>query len=232
MIISIASTKGGVGKSVTALQIATYLLTQEGKKVFLIDADAQRTSYLSTYIRGQRIDAFPKLPSEVILGGEEVYKAALEKNKEYDYVVIDVGGRDTGALRGAILASDKVIIPMRANSADIWAVTNDLIPIIEEARKQGGKFDAYLFLSQMHARPTKNEREAVNYLSANGFEGLIYIDARLTDRVAFADGQSIGSSVCELKPKDVKACVEVKLLVKETVFAKAKAKPKAKTKAK
>ena len=102
MIISIASTKGGVGKSVTALQIATYLLTQEGKKVFLIDADAQRTSYLSTYIRGQRIDAFPKLPSEVILGGEEVYKAALEKSKEYDYVVIDVGVSGPGVVKKAL----------------------------------------------------------------------------------------------------------------------------------
>lgn len=223
MIISIASTKGGVGKSVTSLQIATYLLTQEQKSVFLIDADAQRTSYLSAYIRGQRIDAFPKLPSEVILGGEEVYKAAMEKSKKYDYVVIDVGGRDTQALRGAILASDKVIVPMRANSADIWAVTNDLIPIIEEARKQGGRFDAYLFLSQMHARPTKNEREAMNYLSSTGFEGLAYANAKLTDRVAFADGLSIGSSVYELKPKDVKACIEMKRLVKATVHASPKA---------
>lgn len=219
MIISVASTKGGVGKSVTAQQIATYLLAVLKKKVFLIDADAQRTSYLSAYIREQRVDAFPKLPSAAVEGGEEVYKAALEKDKEYDYVVIDVGGRDTQALRGAILASDKVIIPMRANSADLWAVTGNLMPVLNEAKNQGGKFEAFLFLSQLHARATKNEREAQNFLAEQGIEGLNFIEARLTDRVAFPDGLSVGSSVYELKPKDKKACVEIEQLVNQTVLA-------------
>ena len=46
-IISICNSKGGVGKSVVTLMVATALAEQKEKKVLIIDCDSQASVLLS-----------------------------------------------------------------------------------------------------------------------------------------------------------------------------------------
>ena len=71
MIISVASTKGGTGKTTAALQVALYLLTKEKKKVCLVDADIQGSSWLAIQSR-EKAGRTPALRTEVITSGDDI----------------------------------------------------------------------------------------------------------------------------------------------------------------
>ena len=105
MIIAVASTKGGTGKTTAALQVALYLLVQKKAKVCLVDADVQGSSNLAIQSREKNLVS-PKLRTEVITDGGEILTRVPKLNEKYEYVVIDVGGRETDALRASMAICD------------------------------------------------------------------------------------------------------------------------------
>ena len=40
---------------------------------------------------------------------------------KYDEIILDVGGRDSGALRAGLTVADAVLIPFQPRSVDLWA---------------------------------------------------------------------------------------------------------------
>ena len=109
MIIAVASTKGGTGKTTAALQVALYLLVQKKAKVCLVDADVQGSSNLAIQSREKNLVS-PKLRTEVITDGGEILTRVPKLNEKYEYVVIDVGGRETDALRASMAICDTLLI--------------------------------------------------------------------------------------------------------------------------
>ncbi len=218
MIIAVASTKGGTGKTTAALQVALYLLVQKKKKVCLIDADIQASSYLAIESR-EKAGLSPVLRVEAITSGSELLKRIPKLAEKYDYVVIDVGGRETDALRASIAICDTLLIPCRPTGMDLLAFALNLRDVIAKAReKAGADFKAYAFISQAHSRPTKNDREVVEFMK--GLDDIQFVPAQLTTRVIYEEAGNHGLSVFEMKPKNEKACAEVKALVTQTVLKK------------
>ena len=54
----------------------------------------------------------------------------------YDYVFIDVGGRDAPVLRSAIGAADTILVPMILSAADSWAA-DDIFRIFDSLAELG-----------------------------------------------------------------------------------------------
>lgn len=218
MIIAVASTKGGTGKTTATLQVALYLLVQKKAKVCLVDADVQGSSNLAIQSREKNLVS-PKLRTEVITDGREILTRVPKLNEKYEYVVIDVGGRETDALRASMAICDTLLIPCRPTGLDLLAFTLNIRDVIQKAREEAGaKFKAYVFISQAHTRMTKNDHEVVQFLRS--LDDIKYVDAKLTTRVVFEEAGNHGLSVYEMKPRNEKACAEVRHLVNQTVLAK------------
>lgn len=89
MILTVGNTKGGVGKTTLALNIA-IARALAGKNVWLIDADIQDTAKTAIAARAEEgiepTIAFAKYPEAKILRSQVKQQA-----ERFDDVVIDVG---------------------------------------------------------------------------------------------------------------------------------------------
>ena len=97
MIITVAAFKGGVGKSTTALHLATYLQTQVD--TLLVDGDLNRST-LDLANRGE-------LPFKVC-----DQKEGIELAKLYEHVVIDTPTKPNAKeLKTLLMGCDLLVIP-------------------------------------------------------------------------------------------------------------------------
>jgi len=147
-IISIALQKGGVGKSTTAQNLSAYLGSM-GKKVLLIDLDAQCNTTFSSgsepkeqtasdFLGGQcspddaivSCSHYDIIPADAYLSNvesAEVDKGLLKHRLapcigRYDYIFIDTPPALGNLLKNALYASDYVIIPMDARPYAIQGI--------------------------------------------------------------------------------------------------------------
>ena len=89
-IISICNSKGGVGKSVVTLMVATALAEQKNKKVLIIDCDSQ-ASVLAMY--EQEVEYYPDdtpLIEVEALSPRRVNTFLKRFASDYDIIFIDI----------------------------------------------------------------------------------------------------------------------------------------------
>jgi chromosome partitioning protein len=211
MIVTVGHTKGGVGKTTLAVNLA-IARALAGRDVWLIDADRQGTAQRAIAIRSEAGHlpgvACAHYPDGATLRGQLQH----QKHKWQD-IIIDVGGRDSTALRAAIILADVLLVPFQPRSYDVWSL-EDIAALIEEARALHD-FQAYAVLNLADPeRPglkTSDNREAAE--AVNDLPGLRYLPTPIGDRKAFANAGGQGLSVLEGRPKDSKACEELNALV-------------------
>ena len=207
MIICLAGTKGGSGRSTTATNFACIAAGQ-GMKVLMVDADDQETSADFTAARKQDHPDAPSFTC-IKLTGRAVRTEVLDLAPQYDHVIIDTGGRDTTSQRAALSVSDVLLIPFATRSFDIWTV-NKVADLIEEMRSVNPKLKALAFLNRTdpQGQGTENE-EAAELL--RGVPGLIFIDTPIRFRKAYAHAASQGLAVTELtgQYRNAKAADEI-----------------------
>ena len=207
MIICLAGTKGGSGRSTTATNFACIAAGQ-GMKVLMVDADDQETSADFTAARKQDHPDAPSFTC-IKLTGRAVRTEVLDLAPKYDHVIIDTGGRDTTSQRAALSVSDVLLIPFAPRSFDIWTV-NKVADLVEEMRSVNPKLKALAFLNRTdpQGQGTENE-EAAELL--RGVQGLIFIDAPIRFRKAYAHAASQGLAVTELtgQYRNAKAADEI-----------------------
>jgi chromosome partitioning protein len=194
MIICLAGTKGGSGRSTTATNFACIAAGQ-GMKVLMVDADDQETSADFTAARKQDHPDAPSFTC-IKLTGRAVRTEVLDLAPKYDHVIIDTGGRDTTSQRAALSVSDVLLIPFAPRSFDIWTV-NKVAELVEEMRTVNPNLKALAFLNRTdpQGQGTENE-EAAELLRS--VQGLIFIDTPIRFRKAYAHAASQGLAVTEL----------------------------------
>lgn len=110
MLISIAHTKGGVGKSTIALNLAIQL--QDEYNIEIVDLDFQQTVSYTNRLRDKAL----KVKSFDSLKKLEKY---ILNDKDSRISIIDVGGFDSDINRMAIIMSDIVITPVSDGATEI-----------------------------------------------------------------------------------------------------------------
>ena len=118
MIFALLNQKGGVGKTTLATHIAGEL-AMRGQHVVLLDADPQGSSLDWTQRRSQQ--GLPRLFSAVGLARETLHQEAPELARRADHVIIDGPPRIAALARSALLAAERVLIPVQPSPYDLWA---------------------------------------------------------------------------------------------------------------
>ena len=134
-------------------------------------------------------------------------------------MIIDAGGRDSTALRAALVLSDTLLVPFQPRSYDVWAL-DDIGALVDEARsvRDGLKAMAVLNCADASEKSTDNAEAAEAVADVPQFE---YLATPVRRRKAFSNASGSGLSVQELKPSDKKAVTELEALV-DALFGDAK----------
>jgi len=206
-IITVGSTKGGVGKTTLALNIA-IARAMAGRDVWLVDADRQATASTALAIRGEA-GRLPAIATAHYADGGQLRTQVLHQRNKFEDIIIDAGGRDSTALRAALVLSDMVVVPFQPRSIDVWAVA-DIAALIEEARAMRDGLQAYAVLNMADTAGSDNEEAAA---AVADYPALQYLDTPIRRRKSIANAAGNGMSVLEFTPRDDKAVAELNALL-------------------
>lgn len=210
-IITVASTKGGVGKSTFVLNLATTLL-RLGKKVAILDADTQGTLNKWSKVREYSIEHGSKIDSLFVAGarGEALLEISNDKKEQGYFVLIDSPGIDDSNMRNSLLRSDLVITVCPTSAVDLWEVES-LINILKKLKSiQGRSIPLLLIFNKVPARHTKSSiDEAITFFDQNNIHPDFILQSVIKDRAIFKHSVKFGKGVVEIHPKDEKATQEM-----------------------
>lgn len=112
-VITIGHTKGGVGKSTLAWNLA-HSLHAAGEVVRIVDLDFQQTLFF--------INTIAEMNNEVTIEvlQPQTGSELLEIIEEYHgYLIIDVGGFDSDINRIALSRADKILVPISPSITEV-----------------------------------------------------------------------------------------------------------------
>jgi len=209
MIITIAHTKGGVGKSLISFHLAVAL------KAAVIDLDFQRTIIVNNEMRKNNSRQPIAVLQTKSLDDLLKFKKHNELKKgtaEEKIFIIDVGGFDSDANRIAIAIADLVIVPVNDKTNDIIGLHQfkDIINQIEKSTKI--KLNPKLLINNV-SPSTKDFVSLESFIREN--QNFSLINAILRTRADYYKSLETGTGITELK--NSKAKKEFKILIKEIV---------------
>jgi chromosome partitioning protein len=201
MIVTVGNTKGGVGKTTLALNIA-IARALAGREVWLIDGDRQGTAQTAISIRAE---------AGHIPDGSSLRAQVQQQSGKFDDIIIDAGGRDSTALRAALVLTDILLVPFQPRSYDVWAL-NDIAALVDEARSVRDGLKVYAVLNC--ADPGEASSDNIDAAAAVAdVPQFLYLNTPIRRRKIFANAAGQGLSVLEVSPKDKKASDELNSLI-------------------
>ncbi len=192
MIICVGGIKGGTGKTTVATNFACIAAGQ-GSKVLLVDADDQKTSSDFTAARNQDHPDAPQYTC-FCLTGKNVRTEIIKMRTDYEYIIIDTGGRDTTSQRAALTLANVLLIPFAPRSFDIWTM-DQVNSLVEDMGVVNPGLTALAFINHADSQGNDN-RDAASMLRES--KSITFIDAPLGRRKAFAHAATTGLAVTEL----------------------------------
>lgn len=211
-IIAVANSKGGVGKSTTAVHLAAWLYEQ-GHSVTLADCDTQQSS--SEWIR----EAVPGVNAVRLDNPDHILNELPLLDQEVDYVVADGPGSQTETSRALLLRAHLAIVPCKASMLEIRALSKATEVLRQAQDIRGGIPKAIIVLSMVGKtyRLTRDMQEAAAALN------LPLAKTPMILRQIYADAPGQGEVVWNMGSRAREAADEVKRLFSE-ILPEAKAK--------
>lgn len=202
MIINVAHTKGGVGKTTIAVNIA---LTAGAP---ILDLDLQASSVRFSQIRPAELQPL----ETVTLADGQFNQAMIDYMNQYSehptrHLVIDSGGMDNDIIREGLLYSDIIITPVGISQIEFFGL-QDFDDLLQGIDRQ----NTYVLLNNVNKQAKKNIKVARELIEADfNFQ---LLDTMLGHRVAYKEAYGEGKSVVEAF-SDSAAAKEIQDLVKE-----------------
>ncbi len=195
--------KGGAGKTTLALNLAAAMV-ERGARVLVIDADPQQTAQDWATVR----ESPP--PFQVMgLAKPVLHRDLPPIDADYNYIIIDGAPRNYEVARSAILAADIVLIPVQPSGADFWA-SRETVKLVHEVQAFKERQKSVFVVSRKIGR-TVLGRDITDALA--GFD-LPIMTAGTTQRVAYAQTLTVGSTVIESEPNGA-AAEEIRAILDE-----------------
>ncbi len=204
MIIVVANSKGGVGKSTLSVHLAAWL-HEQGYSVILADCDTQHSS--SEWIA----EAVPSIHSVRLGNPDQILDTLPALAQEADSVVADGPGSNTETSRALLLRGDLAIVPCKASMLEVRALAQATTVLRQAQDIRKGKPDAVIVLSMVgkHYRLTKDM-----YDTAAALE-LPLAKTAVTLKQIYADAPGQGAVVWGMGSRAREAAAEIRQLFQE-----------------
>ena len=213
MIITVAHTKGGVGKSLISFHLAVAL------KAAVVDLDFQRTIIINNEMRktnGKEPIAVLQTKSLEDLITLKNHNEKNKNTKNEKTFIIDVGGFDSDVNRIAIAIADLIIVPANDKTNDIIGL-HQFKEIIDQIEKSTNiKLKPTLLINNVSAT-TRDFISLHTFIKQNPNFSLL--ENTLRTRADYYKTLETGTGITELN--NSKAKKEFKKLIKE-ILKKAK----------
>lgn len=206
MIIVVANSKGGVGKSTLAVHLAAWL-AEQGHSVTLADCDAQHSS--AEWIA----EAVPGVKTVRLSDPDEILDRLPALGQQSDYVIADGPGSNTETSRALLLRGDLALVPCKASMLEVRALAQATNVLRQAQDIRGGQPQAVIVLSMVGKtyRLTQDMKDAAAALE------LPLAKTALTLRQIYADAPGQGAVVWHLGARGSEAAAEVRALFREVL---------------
>lgn len=202
-IIALAGNKGGSGKTTLAINLAGALARQG--RVLLLDADPQGSClHWHNATDGQG-------PVSVQSAADDLSAAVLAHRHDADFLLIDCPPSvEAPQTLAALVAADKVLIPVMPSPLDIWAGLH-VEPAVQRARQDNPALRALLVINQLEPR-TRLSQLAHQALAELGMPTAT---TALRRRMAYRRAVLEGRSVLDMGTRGADAAREIEQLIDE-----------------
>ncbi len=221
MIIVVANSKGGVGKSTIAVHLAAWL-HEQGHRVALADCDTQHSS--SDWLQ----EAIPEIKAVRLGSPDQILDELPELARNTDYVVADGPGSNTETSRALLLIADLAVVPCKASMLEVRALKQATLALHHARKIRRNRPRAVIVLSMVG----KRYRLTQDMLVAAEALHLPVAKIALTLKQVYADAPGQGVVVWQLGSRSREASRQIRQLCRELLpeAEKARTKPKAKAK--
>jgi chromosome partitioning protein len=217
-VITLATSKGGVGKSSLGRGLAGHWFAV-GHKPALIDADPQRT-LANRYDPKGRMGGVP-----IVAEPEERVGEVIEDLcRRHAPVIVDTAGFRNRTTIGALVATDLAIIPLKPAIEDVDAAiaTYELVREINETDERQGRPLKVAMVLTMTMRGTVIARHVRDQLAGAGYP---LLKAEMLNRVAYPEAGIEGLSPSITDPdgaaaRDIAAIAQELMKIENHEFMK------------
>lgn len=204
MIITVANSKGGVGKSTLSVHLAAWL-SRRGHSVTLADCDMQQSS--SEWIR----EAAPQVRAVAMSDANTILNELPVLGQESEFVIADGPATHADTSRALLLRSDFAIVPCKASMLEVRALAKVTEALRQAQDIRGGPPNAVIVLSMVG----KNYRLTQDMKDAGRALALPLANTPMTLRQIYADAPGQGSVVMDMGTRARDAAAEVEALFRE-----------------
>lgn len=194
-VISFVSPKGGVGKTTSAVLLATQLA--RAAKVVIIDADPNRPVAMWAKLNGCPENL--RVVSDVTQ--ENIFDQIDQAAGEVPFVVVDCEGTASLTVAYAISASDLVVVPTQGSQLDASQAARAL-NLVKTAEKQARRQIIHAVLVT-RSNPAIRPRTLSHIQQQLAQHGVRMFQTQMHEREAFRAMFSFGGALESLDPAQV-----------------------------
>ncbi|NIZ41578.1 ParA family protein (plasmid) [Entomospira entomophila] len=221
MVIALTNIKGGVGKSTLAIHLSMQLQAMNFK-ILLLDTDYQKTTtHWYENREEEKIPLVIDLMEPISPYQIGCYHHTINQAKaNYDFIIIDTAGYESGAMLEIILASDLVLIPSMVSQAELESSVTTM-QLAQDHHKQ-----AYILWSRIPSSTNQSKRmqECLTLMHAKALKTIInhrqiYIDSLEQGKVVQEITQDETQAKHKRKGASI-ASIEIEALTQEILSFK------------